>query len=91
MRVRFSPEFISKLKASDVKVRNQFKRKVILFCRNPNEAILRNHGLKKDWIGYRSIDITKDWRAIYTEKVEGKSVVAYFVAIGTHKELYRDK
>jgi len=41
------------------------------------------------WKGYRSIDITGNWRAIYAEKVEGKDIVAYFVALGTHRELYK--
>ena len=88
MKVRFSPEFLHKLKASDVRLRDQFKRRIILFCRRPNELILRNHALKKDWGGYRSINITGDIRAIYTEKMDGRSKIAYFVAVGTHRELY---
>jgi len=36
--------------------------------------------------GYRSINITGDWRAIFMEIDGGK--IIYFVAIGTHSQLY---
>jgi len=39
-------------------------------------------------MGCRSIDVTADYRAIYKEVREGKEFNAYFVALGTHEELY---
>ena len=87
--VRYSPDFLRKLKSANVRVRKSFKQRVLNFYRNPNELELNNHALRNEWAGYRSINITDDWRAIFTEKTEGKEKVAYFVAIGTHKELYK--
>lgn len=60
-----------------------------MFCRRPNEPLLRNHQLQREWSGFWSININGDIRAIYTEKVEEGTKIAYFITIGTHKELYR--
>jgi addiction module RelE/StbE family toxin len=49
---------------------------------------LDNHPLKDPWNGCRSIDITGDYRAIYEELNKGDDVIAYFITIGTHQELY---
>jgi len=61
----------------------------LFFTDNPHNSRLNNHSLKGKWKGYRSINVTSDWRAIYTEKREGKDTIAYFVAIGTHEQLYK--
>jgi mRNA-degrading endonuclease YafQ of YafQ-DinJ toxin-antitoxin module len=44
------------------------------------------HGI---WKGFKSIDVTSDWRAIYQEIKEGEGSIAYFTALGTHKQLYK--
>lgn len=46
---------------------------------------LDNHSLVGEWLGFRSISITGDIRAVY--KQEEKNV-ARFVSIGTHSQLY---
>ena len=89
MNVELDPDFVKHLKKLDVRIRQNFKKRIIKFSKNPQDPQLNNHRLKKEWSGYRSIDITADWRAIYTEKLEREKTVAYFVAIGTHKELYK--
>lgn len=61
------------------------------FVKNPNEPVLDNHELRDKWEGHKSIDITNDYRAIYYEWEVDDEVVAYFVAIGTHDQLYRPK
>ena len=88
MTVRFDPEFYTKLKKLDVRIRKSFKERILLFSANPSSPLLRNHVLQREYSGYRSIDITADYRAIYQEKLEGTETVAYFVLIGTHEELY---
>lgn len=90
MTVRYDPDFIEKLQKVNVRIRKGFKERINIFIKNPNEPILNNHPLREGWEGYRSIDITADWRAIYTEKAEGKELIAYFVALGTHDNLYSD-
>lgn len=89
MNVKLDPDFIKLLKKSDVKIRKSFKERIIKFSKNPLDPQLHDHPLKKKWYGHRSIDITADWRAIYKEIKFGEESVAYFVAIGTHKELYK--
>ena len=89
MIIRYSPLFFKTLKKLDVKVRNSFKEQIILFSKSPNDLQLDNHPLKREYQGLRSIDITADFRAIYEERYEGEGKAAYFVLIGTHKQLYR--
>lgn len=90
MIIRFSPTFLQTLKKSHVIIRKNFKKRIEEFAKNPNSPPLNNHPLKKAYEGYRSINVTSDWRAIYQEKQdEEDELIVYFVAIGTHKELYR--
>ncbi|OGM22376.1 hypothetical protein A2961_00740 [Candidatus Woesebacteria bacterium RIFCSPLOWO2_01_FULL_39_21] len=91
MKIRFDPNFIDTLKKVNVRTRKSFKQRIIIFSKNPYEFQLNNHPLRAEWQGFRSIDVTNDYRAIYTEKEEGGVIIAYFVALGTHKELYSNK
>ena len=89
MRIQYDPDFVKTLKKVDVRIRKSFKHRLAIFAQNPDYPQLNNHPLKKEYRGYRSIDITGDWRAIYREiKVDG-GLGAYFIAIGTHAQLYR--
>ena len=89
MIVRYSPAFLKILKKLDVRIHKSFKERIAIFYKDPRDPRLDNHELKRRWQGHRSIDITSDWRAIYEEIQEGAETVAYFIAIGTHKELYK--
>lgn len=88
MIIKYSPSFFEKLKKVDVRIRKSVKKKMLLFSKNPNDPSLHNHMLRDKWQGYRSINITNDVRALYKEVQIGEDVVAYFVIVGTHKELY---
>lgn len=89
MTVRYDPTLLKKLKKVAVRIRKSFKKRIEIFIKDPNYLQLHNHALSDEWEGYRSIDITSDWRAIYSEKLEGEETVAYFEAIGTHDEFYK--
>ena len=65
--------------------KTRFKQRLELFKTNPYDKVLRNHGLKGKYLGYRSIDIKGDLRALYY--VEG-DVVFIFAFIGSHSQLY---
>lgn len=91
MKYQLAPELIDKLKKQDVRTRKSFKKALEIFFKDPNNLELDNHELKREWEGFRSIDVTADLRAIYQEDKEGDEPIAYFVAFGTHKELYRNK
>ena len=88
MIVTYDHAFLKKLKKVDVRIRKSFKERILLFLKNPNDLILNNHPLRDEYIGYSSIDITSDWRALYTEKYTEEDAVAYFTILGTHYELY---
>jgi len=88
MMLRYDPLFLKKLKKANVRIRKRFKERITLFIENPLDSQLHNHALQREYQGHRSIDITSDWRAIYTEKKEDDEVVAYFITIGTHRDLY---
>ena len=88
MIIRYSPLFLKTPKKLDVRIRKSFKEQILIFSKNPNNPQLNNHPLKREYQGLRSIDITADFRAIYEEKHEDEEETAYFVLIGTHKQLY---
>lgn len=88
MKIVYRPTFLKKLKRSDVRIRKSFKQRIAIFLLSPQDKQLNNHALTRDWQGHRSIDITSDWRAVYQEITEGKTTFAFFIALGTHKELY---
>lgn len=89
MKVRYDPGFIRQVKKLDIRIRKNLKEKVAIFIRDPFNPQLDNHGLREKYIGYRSIDITNDYRALYQEKIEGGELVAFFSTVGTHEELYK--
>ncbi len=69
----------------NIKIKASFKNRVELFKANPFDVSLRNHSLKGRYLGYRSIDITGDVRALYT--TQGDTIII-FGFIGTHSQLY---
>lgn len=91
MRVVYDTAFFEKLKKLNVRIRKSVKEKMLLFSVNPFDPQLDNHELKEEFEGYRSIDITADYRAVYEKRLIGREMVAYFIAIGTHPELYEKK
>ena len=88
MTIQYNPGFLDKLKSVNVRVRKSFHEKINLFRKDPSNARLRNHALEGVYIGFKSIDITNDYRAIYEEVAIGEETIAYFTLLGTHKELY---
>ena len=89
MIVKYSPAFLAKLKKANVRIKKSFRERIEKFDENPYDPQLNNHLLKREYQGHRSINITADWRALYQEKKEGNEVIAYFVLLGTHTQLYR--
>ena len=91
MEIEFSPIFRKQYLKVNVRIRNKTNDCLRVFKNNPNDLQLNNHALKREWEGYRSIDITNNYRAIYEKKKVGEITIAYFVAPGTHKQLYSFK
>jgi len=86
MTVQFHRLFKKKFAAFPVSVRRRFYDRLALFLANPHHPTLRNHSLQGRYQGYRSINITGDFRAIYKMISDG---VCLFVIIDTHSNLYK--
>lgn len=86
MIIRTTKNFDKQYAKLDQKVKNQFKSRVELFKVSPYDPILRNHALKGNYLGYKSINVNGDVKALYT--VEGDTVTI-FAFVGTHSQLYR--
>lgn len=69
----------------NLKVKTSFKRRIEMFKTNPFDVGLRNHALKGKHLGYRSIDIMGDVRALHTTQGD---LIIIFGFIGTHSQLY---
>lgn len=66
--------------------KDRLKETLRKFRKNSTDPSLYNHPLTGQWKGYRSISFGSDWRAHYRMVDEN---TAYFVACGTHSQLYK--
>lgn len=66
------------------KIKEKLEDRLRLFSKDEFNPILNNHGLKGKYIGYRSINVTGDLRAIFMRDANS----ALFVAIDRHSNLY---
>ena len=85
MNIQTTKTFDKQYSKLDIKIKNLFKNRIELFRVNPFDITLRNHALKGKYLGYRSIDVSGDVRALYTVKGD---IVIIFGFIGTHSQLY---
>lgn len=89
-RVDFSNRFNKLLKKSPLEIKLTFKDRYKLFMHDQFHPRLNNHLLKGKFSGYRSINITGDWRVIYSEYKDDKNnQIVIFELIGTHSQLYK--
>lgn len=86
MKIEYSKKFIKDFKRCPEYIKSKLKSRLEIFMQDQNDAVLNNHGLLGELKGYRSINVTGDWRAIF-EDINNEEI-AYFVAIGTHSQLY---
>lgn len=85
MKVFFSKKFEKIFKKCPQKIKNKFIERLKIFKENKYDPLLNNHALSGKLNGFRSINISGDWRVIFEEKSEG----IIFIAIGTHSQLYK--
>lgn len=84
-KLTFSSRFRKQHQKANANIKSAFLKRLKIFEQNPHDPILRNHVLSGNYKGFRSINITGDWRAIYSEK--GSIII--FEMLGTHSQLYR--
>lgn len=88
MKIVYDHGFLQKFKKANIRIRKSIKERILLFSKDSSNPRLNNHPLKKEFLGYRSIDITGDFRVVYKETEIEKETAVYFITFGTHKELY---
>lgn len=84
MNIVYHKDFIKGFKKLPQKIKEKFKERQVLFEKDEFDPVLNNHALKGKWLGYRSMNVTGDVRAIF--KRDSESVL--FVAIDNHNNLY---
>lgn len=86
MNIRLHKNFEKRFKKLPQHIQTKTKQRLVLFLENPFHPQLNNHPLKGSYLGYRSINITGNWRAIFKLVKEDEAI---FVTIDTHSNLYR--
>ncbi len=85
-QIQFTKDFARQFKKLKSAQQARFYERLELFKNNPSDRVLRDHALKGNYIGYRSIDIQGDLRALYY--IQNDKIII-FALIGTHSQLYR--
>ena len=88
-RVSYSRNFQKQLERAPIKIKEAFRDQRKLFNQDQFAPQLKNHQLTGKFKNYRSINITGDWRALYSKNKINKENVIIFEALGTHSQLYK--
>ena len=86
--IKYGTRFRKHYSKADKKIKTAFAQTLEVFLEDPNHPQLRNHALRNKYFGYRSINITEDWRAVFKIKHIGKQKIIVFHMLGTHEDLY---
>lgn len=90
MKIDFAKTFLKQHKKSPKKIQQAWEEKLEFFIKNKFHPLLNNHQLTGEYKGYRSINVTGDWRAIFFETVDKEgNKMTIFKLIGTHNQLYK--
>ena len=90
MGIKYSTAFKKQYEKAQTKIQEKVKERISLFIQDPTSQLLNNHVLTGKFKGCRSINITGDWRAIYSIRLNLKSEQEYyFELVGTHSQLYK--
>jgi len=85
MKFELHRPFKKKFKKFSSKMREKFFVRVDMFLFNPFHPLLNDHELVGKYDGYRSINITGDFRAIY--KFADKDTIVFY-DLDNHHNLY---
>lgn len=81
MEIQFAKSFFKAYDKLQSEIKEKSKERFELFKNSPFDYLLNNHQLRGKYSGYRSINITGDYRAVYKEY---SKEIARFTDIGTH-------
>lgn len=83
-------EFEKQLRKAPIGIQEAFRKRWAMYLQDPKNPLLHNHMLVGSYLGKRSINITGDWRVVFTETqdiIGGWRITVE--AIGTHSQLYK--
>jgi addiction module RelE/StbE family toxin len=86
MDVDYTKAFNKQFQKLPEKKQKQARAAIALFIQDVSTTSLRNHGLKGEWSGYRSITAGGDLRLHFKDIADDKVL---FVAVGSHSQLYK--
>lgn len=88
LHIKYSELFNKQLRKASLEIKIAFKEARELFSDNQNHPSLRNHALREKYSGFRSIDVTDNWRALFKiQKDKSKTTITFYI-LGTHYRLY---
>ena len=87
IKISYSNRFIKDFENAPFKIRVAFKERLEVFIKDKFNPILNNHGLNGKLKKYRSINVTGDWRAVFSENKKDEEII--FHLMGTHSKLYK--
>jgi addiction module RelE/StbE family toxin len=85
--IRFDKKFVKQYDKAGKQIQESFNQRLKLLIANKNSPILGLHKLHGQYSDCWSINVSGDWRAIYTEMEKDKVIL--FITIGTHSQLYK--
>ena len=86
MKVRYHKKFDKSIKKLSFKLQDKVIEAVELFQKSPVNPVLKNHALKGNMAGRRSISVTGDMRIIFKEY--DNYVLVIMLDVGTHNQVY---
>lgn len=88
MEFSVKPRYKKSYKKLPHSLQRKVDERLILFSKNPFNAILRNHWLRWPREGYRSVNISWDYRLIFQELSDGTYELIELVDVWSHSQLY---
>ncbi|MFH1402501.1 MAG: type II toxin-antitoxin system mRNA interferase toxin, RelE/StbE family [Patescibacteria group bacterium] len=88
MIILFDKKFDKKFTKLSQKIQGKFYERLEIFKINQFDRLLNNHKLSGKYEGCNSINITGDYRAVFSVLNETSEEIYIFIAIGTHPEWY---
>ena len=86
MEIILHKKFKKKFKKLSPKIKRNYYEKVEIFLKDPFSQILNNHSVDYIYPGWRSVNITGDYRVLFEPQNDD---IVSFMKIGTHSELYK--
>lgn len=85
MKIKFHRKFEKQYKKLPDPIKKKTKEVIKIFADNPKHSSLKNHPLKGQMTGLRSISVTGDIRIVFQK--EEDYLVVIFLSIGGHNKV----